>query len=409
MRQQVCWADCLACLDKDSQEASRVERDPQPPLDPINSRESFEESRKKEKLSQFKHKLHLYKDSHKEAESGLRRATLEELQANLKELTDVQRELALALYDPEVGQDVSENWKQFIKDSKQLPREITQRITEIQTKNTEQSERRRQEINANIRSLEAVKLLPLTGSDDFIAWKKNQKFLNTHTDPYKKAAALLGTLKNAQDRKMCETIYDFDKLISILNDKYNHSEKLVPALRGRLDKLPVAHSDELMLDNMRTILNVYEQLKEVGAKECFDGSVVASMIKKLPSSKKEFQRFKTRRRELDNIQTDKSLTFDEDGYDLSLQTSAKDNMDLNIVDNSPEHRKLFLQFIREEASLLDYTLEESKAKEEVKQKCPKCKNILRYCKCNKPPRVHINSMEASKVCLVCNSKEQDLK
>ena len=406
--QQVCWADCLACLDKDSQEASRVERDPQPPLDPISSRESFEESRKKEKLSQFKHKLHLYKDSHQEAESGLRRATLEELQANLKELTDVQRELALALYDPEVGQDVSENWKQFIKDSKQLLREITQRITEIQTKNTEQSERRRQEINANIRSLEAVKLLPLTGSDDFIAWKKNQKFLNTHTDPYKKAAALLGTLKNAQDRKMCETIYDFDKLISILNDKYNHSEKLVPALRGRLDKLPVAHSDELMLDNMRTILNVYEQLKEVGAKECFDGSVVASMIKKLPSSKKEFQRFKTRRRELDNIQTDKSLTFDEDGYDLSLQTSAKDNMDLNIVDNSPEHRKLFLQFIREEASLLDYTLEESKAKEEVKQKCPKCKNILRYCKCNKPPRVHINSMEASKVCLVCNSKEQHL-
>ena len=406
--QEVCWADCLSCLDNDSQKEKKVEKDPQSPLGLNTSRESFEDARKKEKQSKFLHKLNMFKDSCEEINSGLTRATLEELQANLKEITDVQRELALALYDPEVGADVSDKWKKFIKDSKQLPREITQRITEIQTRTTEESERRRQEINANIRSLEAVKLLPLTGSDDFIAWKKNQKFLNTHTDPYKKAAALLGTLKNAQDRRMCETIYDFDKLITILNDKYNHSEKLVPALRGRLDKLPVAHSDELMLDNMRTILNVYEQLKEIGAKECFDGSVVANMIKKLPSVKKEFQRFKTRRRELDNIQTDNSLTFDEDGFNLSMQGSAKDNMDLNIVDNSPEHRRLFLQFIREEASLLDYTLEESKAKDETKHKCTRCKNNLRYCKCNKPPRVNINTIEAAKVCLVCNSKEPHL-
>ena len=166
------------------QKENQVEEDPQSPLGLNRSRESFEDSRKKEKQSKFIHKLNMFKDSCEEINSGLTRATLEELQANLKEITDVQRELALALYDPEVGADVSDNWKQFIKDSKQLPREITQRITEIQTKTTEESERRRQEINANIRSLEAVKLLPLTGSDDFIAWKKNQKFLNTHTDPY---------------------------------------------------------------------------------------------------------------------------------------------------------------------------------------------------------------------------------
>ena len=133
------------------------------------------------------------------------------------------------IYDPDIK--VSDDWKKFIRDSKELPRDITKKITEIQTQRAIESERRRQEINSNIRSLEAVKLLPLTGSEDFIAWKKNQKYLNTHTDPYKKAAALLGTLKNSQDRRMCETIYDFDKLINILNDKYNHSEKLVPALK----------------------------------------------------------------------------------------------------------------------------------------------------------------------------------
>ena len=349
--QETCWADCLTCLDNDYLNKTQVEKHPHSPMDQTMSRESFEESKKMEKQSTFKHKLHLFKDAHEEAQNGLSKATLEELQASLKEITDVQRELNEMIYDPDI--QVSDDWKKFIRDSKELPRDITKRITEIQTQKANESERRRQEINSNIKSLEAVKLLPLTGYEDFIAWKKNQKFINTHTDPYKKAAALLGTLKNAQDKKMCETIYDFDKLIKILNDKYNHCEKLVPALKGRLAKLPTAQSDELMLDNIRTILNVYEQLKEIGARESFDGGVVASMIKKLPHAKKDFQRYKTRMRELDNIQTDSSLLYDEDGYNLTMQTKSKDNMDLNIVDSSPEERKLFLQFIREEAKLLD--------------------------------------------------------
>merc|ERR1712016_536427 len=63
---------------------------------------------------------------------------------------------------------------------------------------------------------------------------------------------------------------------------------------------------------------------------------------------------------------------------------------------------------REEAQVLEYTSEESKSKEETKQKCGKCKNILKYCKCNKSTKVHIYNMEATKVCPVCNSKEPHL-
>ena len=121
-------------------------------------------------------------------------------------------------------------------------------------------------------------------------WKKNQKFLNTHTDPYKKAAALLGTLRNPQDKKMCECIYDFDKLISILNDKYDHQEKLIPTLKNKLDKLPKALTDEMMLENHRTSLNVYEQLKELGAKSCFDGTGIYNLTQKFTmQAKKDFE------------------------------------------------------------------------------------------------------------------------
>ena len=403
--QDACWKDCLACLDRDSQSQSNVERVPQS-MDPMMSRDMLEESRKRDKQQKFKHKLRMFKDIYEEAESDLSSGTLEELQTSLREITEVQRGLKEMIYDPEI--EVSDDWKAFIRNSKQLPRNLTKRITDIQTQRVNETERRRQEVNANIRSLEAVKLLPLTGSEDFIAWKKNQKFLNTHTDPYKKAAALLGTLRNPQDRKMCETIYDFDKLITILNEKYNHSEKLVPALKGKLDKLPVAQTDGAMLESMRTILNVYEQLKEIGARDCFDGSVVASLMRKLPSTKKDFERYKIRRKELENMHANAnaSLTYDEDGHNLTLQASGKDKMDLNIVDNSPEHRQLFLQFIREEVSVLDYTSDESKPKDEGK--CGKCKKPHKYCKCNKPSKLHVYNLEASKVCLICNSKEPHL-
>ena len=74
-------------------------------------------------------------------------------------------------------------------------------------------------------------------------------------------------------------------------------------MKGKLDKLPVAHSDGAMLDSMRTILNVYEQLKEIGAKDCFDGSVVASMIRKLPNARKELDRGSIRSSPRDGLST----------------------------------------------------------------------------------------------------------
>ena len=406
--QESCWNDCLSCLDHASQNKTYVEQLPQA-QDPNRSREMLEESRKKEKQASFKHKLKMFRDAYKEAEHCLSgELSLVELQASYKEITEVQGQLKELTYDHEI--EVSEEWVQFINNSKKLTRDLIQSINNIQTQKANESERRKQEFNANIRSLEAVKLLPLTGSEDFIAWKKNQKFLNTHTDPYKKAAALLATLRNPQDKKMCETIYNFDKLVDILNDKYNHSEKLVPALKGKLDKLPVAHSDGVMLDNMRTILNVYEQLKEISAKDCFDGSVVASLMKKLPSTKKDFERYKIRKKELEYLQANNTLSHDEDGHNLSLkQNSSKDKMDLSIVDNSPEHRLLFLQFIREEVSVLDYTSEETHmTKPREEGKCGKCKQPQRYCRCHKASKVHVYNLEASKVCLICNTKEPHL-
>ena len=79
--------------------------------------------------------------------------------------------------------------------------------------------------------------------------------------------------------------------------------------------------------------------------------------------RKDFEKFKIRRRELEEIQTNHNLTFDDDGFSVT-SGAKKDPLDIDLVDNSPEHRRLFLQFIREEAKLLEYTKGDGKSSNE---------------------------------------------
>ena len=182
--------------------------------------------------------------------------------------------------------------------------------------------------------------------------------------------------------------------MSILNDKYDHQEKLIPTLKNKLDKLPKALTDEMMLENHRTSLNVYEQLKELGAKSCFDGTVIYNLTQKFTmQAKKDFERFKVMQKRLENV-TINDQTFDEDGYGANSVESKKKPLDLEVVDNSPEHRKYFLHFIREEARLLEYTKENDK---ETNQGSGKISKMNLYyttsaeCPCCNSEEPHLNN------------------
>ena len=172
---------------------------------------------------------------------------------------------------------MSDEAKTYIEKKSSIIKELNHRIEVLKTKKDEDEAKRKNEVSANLRSMESIKLLPLTGSEDFIAWKKNQIKLNSHTDPYKKAAALLSTIKNQEDRQMLINIDDWAKMLTLLNEKYNHQEKLVPALKNKLEGLQKAQTDEQMLNNHRTTINIYEQLCAMGCKESFDGTVVYNL------------------------------------------------------------------------------------------------------------------------------------
>ena len=258
-------------------------------------------------------------------------------------------------------------------------------------KKEDEETKRKNEVSANLRSMESIKLLPLTGAEDFIAWKKNQVRLNSHTDPYKKAAALLSTIKNHEDRQMLINIDDWAKMLTLLNEKYNHNEKLVPALKNKLEGLPKAQTDEQMLNNHRTTINIYEQLCAMGCKENFDGTVVYNLQQKMTrDGRKNFERYKLRRKEMESMQQDPNYTFNVTDISEASVDVKTNPQDLKVVDNSAEVRRLFLLFIKEESKLLEFTKEETR-KNEVSRS-----------------ELHANNIRGTKSCLVCNSDEAHL-
>ena len=385
--QESFWADLLMYLDKAEDKGDiSVQSQPSPPRNPEEN-----------KLKKFQSKLQMFKSICTERLDG--EESMEELQTHNRQILDVQRELKEMMYNPEVK--ASKEDVAWINAQKDLTRELSRKISEKKEQTITENENRKTEIAANMRSMETIKFLPLHDETDWIPWKKNQKFLNTHPSDYKKAAQLHNTLRNPMDKEMLATIYDYKKCMQILNEKYNHPEKLVPALKIKLEKLNIVYNDEDILSNLRTILNVYEQLKEIGAKESFDGSVVQSMIKKMPTRRIEFERFKLMCKQMENIK-DGDYTFDEDAL-MNIQ-GGEDEMAIDLVDNSQEQRRKFLQFIHQEAKILEYT-KYSKGSNDFKKVCKKCNQ--RVCKCRKSADASIYTIVEDQ-CPVCHSKEPHL-
>ena len=147
------------------------------------------------KQQEFEHKMKMFKDMYNDTKERIPEATLEELKLDLKEIQDIHREQRLKLYDPDI--QISEEDKLFISHGiKTLVRNITDKISEIENQQKRDSETRKQEIQSNSASMGPVTFTKLYGQQDWIPWKKSQKYLNTHTNEYKRAATIRKTLKN---------------------------------------------------------------------------------------------------------------------------------------------------------------------------------------------------------------------
>ena len=344
-----------------------------------------------------------------EINQELPKMRLEELKFSLKEIESRHRVVEDLSLDP----DVSIPDSAVLSESRKLMRSLVVRI-ESKTKDEKDSdEKRKQEVSANLRAMGTITLPNLTGFSDYLAWRKAQEKLNTHVDEFKKAAVLLNTLKNADDKARCAGIYDFDELMSILKTKYSHQEKLVPALVSKLRKLPEPHTDEVMARNIDVILNVYSQLKSISnvAISRFDSTVVEDMVLKLtPRYQERYEDFIEDNKQKEGFSV---FRFGEEGSVVETVISGasreENRAPVDTSDNSTVKRNMFLTFLkRTETKLANMAARKvnlstssggSKA-----QKCFKCK--VKPCKCKKSPASGAYAAQAAnqdKACLVCNT------
>ena len=131
---------------------------------------------------------------------------LEELQFSLKKLESRHKVVEDLSLDPDVIPDPDST---VLADSTKLQRSLVVKIASKVEDKQGADERRKHEANANLKALGNIALPDLTGFSDFLPWKRAQEKLNTHVDDFKKAAVLLGTLKNPDDKRRCVGIYNY--------------------------------------------------------------------------------------------------------------------------------------------------------------------------------------------------------
>ena len=330
------------------------------------------------KMLKFQHELAQYKEDINYIDLEICTSTLTQLKRYLREVEDINNSLQSYVKDEQLKDKISSEDKLYIRNIRKTIDNLDTQIEEKEAEKLKEAEQSRADAQANIKSLKAVNLTPLTGFDDYLSWRKSQKVLNTHTSPFKKAQALINTLKNQDDIEMCQGIYDYDVLMSMLEDKYAHADMIIPKMLQKLKNLPNGTSNEIMLKNITTIINIYEQIKAVGkeAINMFDQTVIDQLKLKLTfSCQTRFARYKI-------LRADEPIEQLEDNMDNMSLVSGIDRLQ-KPNENShdvEQKRNEFIKFIKIESRTLNETLTRNNTGAKPK-KCFKCKNVLAHCKC----------------------------
>ena len=401
-RQNFMWSDALKALVGVS-----VSQTPQVNIDSSPSRTS--QSRSQFETRKFSSNRVALGRLLEEITQEMPKMKLENLRFALKEVQSRHKVVEDLSLDPDVVLGSTDT--NVLKESRNLMRTLVDRIESQVKRDKDSDDRRKAEQAANLKALGTVNLPNLTGFGDYLAWKRAQEKLNTHVDDFKKAAVLLNTLKNADDKARCQGIYDFDELMLILKTKYSHQEKLVPALINKLRKLPEPYTDEVMARNIDVILNVYSQLKSISnvAISRFDATVVEDMVLKLtPRYQERYEDF------IEDNKSKKGFSvfrFGEEGSEVETVISGasreEDRAPVDNSDTSTVKRNMFLTFIRKtETKLANIAARKVNlgTASKTSQKCMKCK--VKPCKCSKKSNSGAYATQVTngdKACLVCNA------
>ena len=398
------WGNMLKSIDLETSQQQEI---------PLQQQQQQQlQERKVQQQNQFDKTFKLIKAACTESTESINSLTIIELNMYLE---DIKRYRS-TLLDIQAANDINmtEEDETFFKGIKGKIQLISKRLEELNKEHFKLKELEKLKIQGDSRGMETVKLKPLTGFHDFLSWKICMKALNKHQDPYKKAAALLNTLKVKEDIERTEGIYDYQELIKILDAKYSHQEILCPALINKLKGLPIAYNNETMVNNIGIILNITKQLKMLSksALARFDLGVIEDLTRKLTlKAQEEFEHkwyeFKTIQMDVTNSTVISSESEDEVDTISVISGESKLKNGTSEMDKEAElKRRVFLGFLRvKEKILMNITARSTMLHGAIPKKiCSKCHKQRQKCSCKPKEKLYTVSTEGKEVCPCCNKR-----
>ena len=260
-----------------------------------------------------------------EAKKMLDKASLRELDVILKDINNV--------YDDLKFENNSVKDKETLTSVRETIKTLNVQIEKLTEANDIKKQKQRTEINANLKAMDIIPLPDLKGYENFITWRKAQYKLNSHTDTYKRAQALLNTLKVPDDIQRCKGIMEFKRLMELLEGKYLHMENLIPSLLTKLKSLNKATDSRSFYKNINIILNVYENLKEIDRASLskFDATIIDSLLLLFPHHEQQY--YDRRRNEKIN--------------DFRLIDELGEGAEIDQSDSMIRNRQFFINHITE--------------------------------------------------------------
>jgi hypothetical protein len=159
---------------------------------------------------------------------------------------------------------------------------ILRKLDDFKTKRVREEDRHKASLTASMKNMKPLELIKLQGFSNFILWRKNQKHLNIHMDPYSRCEVLRNSLTDPQDIKACLYAETPQEILDYIDEKYANLKNLLPLLLGTIHQLPSnPTSTQIELSNIGTILSVHQQLKYIHATSRLDESEIEISLSKL--------------------------------------------------------------------------------------------------------------------------------
>ena len=194
-----------------------------------------------------------------------------------------------------LGPDASPSLDELTR-AEEVCRHLNTRLESLRAARVEAEEERRANRQEAIRSMAPVRLVKLKSQANYLQWRKSHEQLNTHSNPYKKAVAVLESIEDPEAKERVNGLTNYEDIMEVVSSLYAQSSQLIPAYITELRRIPRAKGVSDVGRVFGKIRNIFKIIGDYGdgAMSYITSTVIEDLLAKLPfQQQKEWEVFIT--------------------------------------------------------------------------------------------------------------------